>query len=144
MLAPSAVSRECADEYGSKCGLPISAVRKLVFSFRYCATVFDSCDRAMPLFHDPCVRGYCPVNIVDRDGMHNGFWLYARQYCTPSRASPSSTGVCAYCECGPFHAPIVSQRCMSSVMNRTRRGIVTTPLGVGVRRQCGGPQPAHC
>ena len=29
--------------------------------------MFDSCDRAMPLFHDPCVRGYCPVNIVDRD-----------------------------------------------------------------------------
>jgi hypothetical protein len=33
----------------------------------------------MPFANTPWVRTYCPVNIVDRAGMHTVFWLYARR-----------------------------------------------------------------
>jgi hypothetical protein len=54
---------------GSKWAFPINAVR-YPFRRRSAATDGASTGRGTPFIHTPWVLGYCPVIIVERDGMH--------------------------------------------------------------------------
>ena len=67
--------RKSGSNPGSKCALPMRAVRYPAFSARYPATLGASAGRAMPLATTPWVRGYWPVSMVQRAGMHTVFWL---------------------------------------------------------------------
>ena len=50
---------------------------------------------AMPFMVTPWVRGYSPVSMVERAGMHSVFCVQARRYTSPCAASESTIGVAA-------------------------------------------------
>ena len=111
------VNRPNGSMNGSKCALPISAVRYPP-RCRCAATDGASTGNGTPFIHTPCVLGCCPVRIVDRDGMHTTDWGTARSKRTPLAASASTTGVRANV---PPLQPSVSYRCWSVVTNKMLR-----------------------
>ena len=102
---------------GSKWAFPIRAVR-YPFPWRWAATLGASMGSGTPLANTPWVRGYCPVIMVLRAGMHTTFWAMARRKLMPARARPSATGVRAMVP--PLH-PRLSYRCWSVVTKRIFR-----------------------
>jgi len=71
------VNRPNGSRKGSKCALPISAVRYPAVCSS-AATDGASTGNGTPFIHTPWVEGCCPVMIVDLEGMHTTDWGWAR------------------------------------------------------------------